>query len=321
LGTEFHRWLREHHEALGLKQSDDFVRFVERDLNFYTRQHLRLRQAENSLIPGLEEIYSNAGHHFTLQYPLLLAPLVPEDDEPTIARKLRVVGVFLDILLARRLWNFRSITYSALQYAMFVIMRSIRGKSPSELARILRERLDAEEETFAANDRFRLHQQNRQAVRELLARLTDHVERAAGLSSRFEEYVAEGKNRYEVEHIWANHPARHRDEFPHAQDFAEYRHRIGGLLLLPKAFNASYGDLPYAKKLPHYNSQNLLARSLHPQCYEHNPGFLAYVKTTDLPFRAHQDFTKADLDARQELYQRLAEDIWNPARLDQAAGA
>jgi hypothetical protein len=27
-------------------------------------------------------------------------------------------------------------------------------------------------------------------------------------------------------------------------------------------------------ELPHYNAQNLLARSLNQQCYEHNPGFL-----------------------------------------------
>ena len=48
----------------------------------------------------------------------------------------------------------------------------------------------------------------------------------------------------------------------HPADFAEHRNRIGGLLLLPKAFNASFGDLAYENKLPHYNSQNLLARSL-----------------------------------------------------------
>ena len=49
---------------------------------------------------------------------------------------------------------------------------------------------------------------------------------------------------------------------------------IGDLLLLPKSFNASYGDLPYEEKLVHYDSQNLLARSLNANAYDHNPGFL-----------------------------------------------
>ena len=91
------------------------------------------------------------------------------------------------------------------------------------------------------------------------------------------------------------------------------------MLLLPKLFNASYSDLPYEKKLEHYNNQNLLARSLHLQCYDHNPGFLAYVRRSGLPFTPHPQFKKADLDARQELYGRIAEEIWHPARLEREA--
>ncbi|MBK7760321.1 MAG: DUF1524 domain-containing protein, partial [Deltaproteobacteria bacterium] len=48
---------------------------------------------------------------------------------------------------------------------------------------------------------------------------------------------------YEVEHIWANRPERHSDEFPQSSDFQDVRNHIGGLLLLPKSFNASYGDM------------------------------------------------------------------------------
>jgi hypothetical protein len=89
------------------------------------------------------------------------------------------------------------------------------------------------------------------------------------------------------------------------------------LLLLPKAFDASYGDLPYAEKRGHYLKQNLLAQGLHEKAYERSPGFLRFVSDTGLPFTAHPTFKKADLDARQELYRRLAEDLWNPSRLAQ----
>jgi len=37
------------------------------------------------------------------------------------------------------------------------------------------------------------------------------------------------------------------------------------------------------------------------------------------PFRAHEEFKKADLDARQLLYQRLADLIWDPDRRLQEA--
>ena len=43
---------------------------------------------------------------------------------------------------------------------MFLVMRDIRDKNAAELAGLLRERLDAETETFASNDRFRLHGMN-----------------------------------------------------------------------------------------------------------------------------------------------------------------
>jgi hypothetical protein len=141
------------------------------------------------------------------------------------------------------------------------------------------------------------------------------VETESGQPSHYLDYVNDGTVKFEVEHIWANQPGRHTDEFSHATDFGEYRNRIGGLLLLPKAFNASYGDLSYADKLPHYNSQNLLARSLNPQCYDHNPGFLQFKQRSGLPFVAHAEFRKADLDQRSQLYREIAERIWNPASL------
>jgi hypothetical protein len=315
IGTEFHRWLRDAADTVGLKQSEDFYRFIDRDFDFYSRQYLRLIRAAQEPMPGLEHVLYNAQQGFTLQYMLLLAPLRPDDSEEVIVRKVGLVAQYLDILLTWRLWNFRTIAYSTMQYAMFVVMRDIRGLAPDALARKLHEFLTKEDETFATNDRLRMHQQNRYPLHRILARLTDYVETQSGQPSRYLDYVSEGKSRYEVEHIWADHPERHTAEFSHPADFSEHRNRIGGLLLLPKSFNASYGDLTYADKLPHYNSQNLLARSLHPQCYDHNPGFLRFIELSGLPFVSQTEFNKSDLESRSQLYRQLAERIWNPAAL------
>jgi hypothetical protein len=273
------------------------------------------------LTPGLESIHFNAQHNFTLQYSVLLAPLLPEDPEPEILRKLRVVSTFIDILITRRIWNWRNIDYSTLQYAMFNIIRDIRGKSAADTAAVLAERLADDQETFAKNERFAMHGTNGRQIHRLLARMTDFVETRSGMASRYAEYMATGKKRYEIEHIWANHPERHKDEFTHPSDFAVMRNRIGGLLLLPKSFNASYGDLSYEEKLPHYHGQNLLARSLHSTCYENNPGFLRFVETTGLPFRPMASFNSAEMEERCALYLKLAEHIWNPNRVMEAATA
>lgn len=319
IGTEFHRWIRENREELGLTSSEAFASFITRDFDFYTRWYERLRRAADSLTLGFECVYYNALHNFTLQYPVLLAPLRVEDDERIALGKIRVVAAYLDILIHRRIWNNRAIDYSTMQHTMFRVIRDIRGKDIPELVKILRERLDSETEKFASNPNFRLHGTNRRQIQILLARMTDYVETRSGQPSHFVDYVRRGRKGYEIEHIWANHPERYADEFSDPNEFQEYRNRIGGLLLLPKSFNASYRDLPYKEKRELYLSQNLLARSLHEKAYERNPGFLRFIRESGLPFRPHADFKKADLDKRQQLYLRLAEQIWNPERLEQEA--
>ena len=315
IGTEFHRWLREQSSNIGLQHSDDFHTFIVRNFDFYSRQYLTIIDAARVRTDGLEHVLYNAHHGFTLQYMLLLAPLRPDDPLDVCRKKLNLVARFIDILLAWRIWNFRSIAYSTMQYAMFLVMREIRGLDPEALTTRLRERLLAETETFSSNNSLYVHQQNRYPLHRLLARITDFIETKSGMGPHYSEYVQEGPNRYEVEHIWANHPERHADDFSHENDFRDYRNRIGGLLLLPKRFNASYGDLAYEEKLAHYNTQNLLARSLHPQAYEHNPGFVRFIDLSGLPFRPHAQFRRSDLDERSELYGAIAEQLWDPEKL------
>ncbi len=86
-----------------------------------------------------------------------------------------------------------------------------------------------------------------------------------------------------------------------------------------KSFSASYGDKPYAEKREHYYGQNLLAQSLHENAYEHDPRFRRFREESGLSFRPHKEFKKADLDARQRLYQKIAEQIWNPDGLRREA--
>ena len=316
IGTEFHRWVREREQSLGLTSGAEFARFIEEDFAFYGHWYARLREAAETPTDGLESVRYCAEHNFTLQYPVLLASLRREDREQAILRKLRVVSAFLDILISRRIWNWRAIGYSTMQYAMFLVMRDIRGKDACDLASTLQERLAGETETFVTNDRFSLHGTNGPRIHRLLSRITDFVETRAGRPSRYQEYVnRHARDPYEIEHVWADHPERHTDEFGHPTDFAEYRNRIGGLLLLPKSFNASYGDLPYGEKSGHYLKHNLLAQSLHEKAYERDPGFAGFARSSGLPFKPHAEFLKADLDARQELYRQLAEQVWSPERL------
>ena len=317
IASEFHRWVRDNKDVIGLSRSEDYARLINRNFEFYIHWYEKIRNATMELKPGLEEIYYNAQLNFSLQYPVLLAPLRIEDSNDTIMKKLAIVSSYIDIMLARRIWNFKSISYSNRQYNMYIlIILKIRSKSIEELSEFLTQQLEAEEEVFSSQSRFYLHGQNGRYIHWLLARMSDYVEVESGNASRYVEFSQRsGRNAYQIEHIWANHPDRHTDEFDHVADFEEYRNRIGGLLLLPKSFNNSFGDMEYSEKREHYFRQNLLAASLHENCYSRNPGFIRFIENAKLPFQQHTDFKKTDLDERQKLYLALAEKVWNPERL------
>ena len=92
-------------------------------------------------MPGLEHVLYNAQHGFTLQYLLLLAPLQPDDGDAVVNQKLGLVARYIDILLTWRLWNFRTIAYSTMQYSMAQVVFGIRGLSVEALSKKLHESL------------------------------------------------------------------------------------------------------------------------------------------------------------------------------------
>ena len=325
IGTEFHRWVRENQKRVGLEHSVNFESFVGKDLRFFTRWYEFARRAAETYTPDFESIFFNAQNNFTLQYPLMLSPLRLGDDEDTVTRKMRLVATFIEIMLARRMWNFRAIDYSTMQYRAFLIMRRIRGMDTEQLRDDLAKQLSREENggddyiDFNTEKAFRLHGTNGPQVHRLLARLTEFIEVKSESAARYPEYARRSsrKGGYQIEHLWADHPEDHEDEFTHPADFAEYRNRVGGLVLLPGPDNASLSDMAYPEKVKHYSKQNLLACSLHPIAYENKPGFSQFLKATSLPFRHMPGFRKADLDERQELYTNLASLCWSPDRLNE----
>jgi hypothetical protein len=320
IGTEFHRWIRDKSTALGLSTAKTFKALICENMAFYVKWYLEIRRAECEPVEGLENIYHNASHQFTHQPTMLLAAIQSSDSEATIRLKFRLVAKYIDIFLTRRLCNFTKIDYNTLQYNVFTVVRDIRGRTPAKIVAALKKRLAEQDESLDGFSTFCLNQWSHKPIKRMLARLIDYVETGAGGTPRYQEFIeTRGKRGFEVEHIWADKYARHKHEFNHPTEFADYRNRLGDLLLLPKTFNASYGAETYAGKRKHYVEHDILAKSLHPQAYEHNPGFTRFVRASGLSFHAVEEFNKADLDERQALYRQIAGHIWDPAWLDRIA--
>jgi uncharacterized protein with ParB-like and HNH nuclease domain len=318
LGTRYHKWVRDEHKRLKLRESKDFAEFILRDFDFYSSISMKIWKSAMKLAPGLEYVYYNSENNFTLQDVLILAPIKPDDDANTIDKKIRLVAGYIDIFIARRVVNFRTLSYSSIVYTMFNLMKEIRHKPVGDLVQLLKTKVGNMEEPFDGVKKFYMHQQNRRYVHLLLARITHHIAEKCGIDSDVLRYMDRTvKHPFEVEHIWANDYEQYKSEFSNEYEFADYRNRFGGLILLPDDFNKSYGKKGYKEKLDGYLGQNVLAKTLHPKWYENNPSFLTYKETSGLPFKPYPDaFTRANLDERQELYRLICEEIWSPSRFD-----
>ena len=301
IGKEFHRWVRDNNEMLTLNNSSDYLEFIKRikyfaeiyqKINDYTQE----RNAKDYLY-----LIVNSDYGFTLQPAVILASIAYKDDESTVDKKIKIVSKYLTKILSWRVWNHWMISQSALETPMYELCKAIRGKSVEELKTILAsEPLELQE----LNNAPTLNQQNRQKIKVLLALITEIV----ASESNESDYIL-NKPDIEVEHIWANHFELHIDEFDNENDFATTRNGIGDLLVLPKSFNASYGDEPYNVKVIQYFSQNILAQTLNAKKYENNPGFIKFKEKSKLGFKPYTEFKRIAISERAELYKAILK--WN----------
>jgi uncharacterized protein with ParB-like and HNH nuclease domain len=327
IGTVFHRWARDNAARLPWGKAQDNYALIQRDFPFFAKVYTRILDASKNYRPGLEAIFYNAHNEFTWQNTVLLAPLMPTDDEATVLQKLALVATYLDIWVMRRTVNYVRVTYSSSSYAMYLLCKDIRQKSVPELITVLKSRLAEDEVSFdgvmSKKDRLgisdlHLNQFSRRYIYHLLARLTSFVEVGAGKPDLFDKYVdREGGNPCDIEHIWANHYSAYQVEFSTEDAFKRARDHVSGLLLLPADVNRSYQDKPFQEKVVHYATQNLLAASLGAAVYVHQPKFKSFIEEHQLPFKPYVTFGKAEQQERMQLVDRLVKAVWSPNRLDE----
>ena len=320
ISTRFHSWVRDNKNLLGLNGAHSFYDFIKTQFDFYSKLHLKIYEASMNLQKGLEHVFYVESRGFPVSFynSLIMSPIVVTDDTKTIDKKIALVARFLETFIVYRSVNYRTLGSSSIRYTMFSLIKEIRNKDVQELAKILKEKISGFEENLDGVMNFRLHQQNKRLVQFILARITNHIENMCGVQSNFKDYISrEIKKPYEIEHIWANKFAEHRDEFNQEHEFEDFRNKLGALILIPEGFNQSYGDLPYENKLSHYFGQNLLAKTLSSQCYENNPSFMKYKSEVGIPFKSYEHFKKQDILERQKLYQKICEDIWSLKGFDE----
>jgi hypothetical protein len=314
IGGGFDRWLRGNHKDLGVHYPGDFSSLVLRQMNRLAGRYLKLLDAAKRAEAGLDPVYFNGLNSVTLQHPLILAAVTADDDDKTFATKAQMVAGYLDILVARRIVNGQDYRYDALSHGVFSLAREIRNLDPAPLAERLGEEVAALPAGFEGVASYGLRHGNRAKTKYLLARITAWLQVMVDPNPDRPSQAQAVRQlwAHEIEHVWANHA--HYQPQVATRRFQAVRNRLGALVLLPRDLNAAIGDNTYADKVKHYLPQNLLARSLHPQCYEKNPRFLALIEAHKLPFQSYDVLDEAAIEQRQKLYRRLCELVWDPSQ-------
>jgi hypothetical protein len=283
-----------------------FTSGFEQDFERYSRHYLQARAWSQKLTEPYEAVYFNARNNFTLQYPLLLAPVRPTDSQEVADEKMRLVATYIDIYVARRIVNYRSLGLHDVRADEGPAGANVRRRARGVLLARLEEM--PEQLSSEAFSKFRIHQQNQSFVFNLLARLSYFVDRESATPTTFDKDLdRSSSNRYDIEHVWPGQLDAYPDRFATREQAAEFRDRVGGLVLLPEKVNRSPQALPFEHKRDKHLADNLLAGSVHPAAYVNNPGFTRWIHEAGLRFKSYDDFTADALDERQALCLRLAQ--------------
>jgi Protein of unknown function DUF262/Restriction Enzyme Adenine Methylase Associated/Protein of unknown function (DUF1524) len=319
--VSFHEWIHGNLTRMALARPADFATFITDEFAPFAEAYCTLFSAAQSPDSnlGLHSLFFNNVNGIRNQFQLIFAAVRRGDSPGQIRAKAQRVADFLDLLYVRRIISGHSAHPSELDGAVTDLIPKLRNAHDLEaVTGLLSAELSSDPFDFADITTFGLGADNRRQVHYLLARLTAFVEVESGRPNRIGEYLDEQRS-HQIEHIWPNHYDRYRDLVKNTAAFDRSRNRFGALLLLHRSDNASYRDEPYSAKVEYYRgSQNLLAASLHPTTHTRNPTFGRFLKRYDLaslmrPYPTGFD-DKAIL-ARQDLYRRLCEIIWDPARL------
>ena len=314
IGGSFHKWVRDERDKLGLVTADDFELFIKKFAKF-AEVYQKIREAETVYSDATKYVYYNAQVNFTLQPQLLLAPICYEDSWPVITEKMNLTARFIDVLIASRVMNYRSVDYSTIKNFVFNVTKDIRMVDiPTLKEKLLNQYNNLEFKPEVALPDLGLNSFTKKYIKNMLARITGFIEENTGVASNYCNYMnTQTKNPFEIEHIITDHYEWFKDEYTDQEDFKRWRNSVGALLLLHKSINASLNDAKYDYKLSKYcsNEGNIYTESLGALAYQNNPKFKKFIGDNELKFKSYDKFGKNEISERIDLLVQLVKQVWN----------
>jgi hypothetical protein len=309
-------WVRKNLGHLGLREPEDYHSFVKRLLDLAPKYRMLLHAARN-LSLDLEEVYFNEKNGLSAQFIAIMATV--QEDDHHFKEKARRVAIFIDRWYMLGTLQESPVRQRDLLELVIQLLPELRTcVTPDDVSRALAGHIIGTDEQQITLDAFGLRGTNRHQIKYLLARITAYAMEGCGLRAGVDEYLSDSRP-YQVEHLFANIPERHRKEVPDLLQFRTLRNQLGGLALLPASDNAAYGAMPLQDKIIRYGRQNVLLGVLNKDYHSTFGKLRKFAKENQVeryvrPFPANASMSEVT-KIRQELYLRLCAQIWSVERL------
>ena len=314
IGGPFHKWVTENKEKVHIQTPSECEEFIKR-LVKYAEVFEKIKEAETQYTDATRYAFYNAKLEFTFQMQMILAAVDYKDSNATIIEKINLVARFIDLFINSRVTNYNSCSYNYIKNAIFNITKVIRNNDIITLKNnLLKEYQKLGYDADYSIPKLRLNSFTKRYIKNMLARITSHLERESKTADHYSEYMNfEDKNPYEIEHILCDHFTWFNTEYVDENDFYTNRNSIGALLLLRKSINASLRDKLYKDKVDIYGGtqSNIYAGTLEDRVYQNNPQFVNYINNNNLNFTSLTNFGKNEIKTRIELVTQLVKLIWN----------
>jgi hypothetical protein len=307
-------WVRRNARHLGLVRTERFHSLVEQLIKLAVTYRTFLI-ASRTLKSGLEEIYYNEKNGLGAQMIAILAAVRSGDVLSVAMDKARRVAAFIDRWYVLRTLTEDPVSQRDLMKLIRSLLPGLRECLTAEAVSdvLAQQVLDTDPKDVTLED-FGLRGTNRHQVKYLLARMTAYAMAGVGRRGTVDEYLDEGRP-YQIEHLFANKPDRHRKEVPDTVNFRSLRNQFGGLVLLPYSENASLGAMELDDKVVRYGKENVLVGVLNSDFHLNFKNLRDFIKTNQVeqymrPFGRQAPMAEV-IAVRQALYLRLCAQIWS----------
>lgn len=279
IGTSFHRWVKENAKKLKLKSEENYYYFVKGDFVFYSDLYIKIKQLENHVNPGFEQInyITNYSIATSLSYPLYLSSISKTDSQEIINLKLKIIANFIDRYVVIKTVNHQAISQTSIRYSFFNnIIREIRDLDVNTLEKFLLDQLNQLEGSFENLKNIYTHNTNRKFMRYLFARISQHIEGFCGNEIDFYDLIsARRRSGSNLVHLLNDSD---KSKFPTEEEYFNAATNVASISLLrkdadelePDEYNLIYRVLSHGNVS---NEEKKILEKRYPLPKEKNVGF------------------------------------------------